>query len=489
MNKSLLILVLLASGVCFGANAESEVYLFDYLGQIGGVADNGRYAAVSDYDNGIAYLWDSEHPDDLIDITEITEDADRLPSSQVAKGTSAVDVSDDGVVVGSILFKDGHQHPAYYKDGKWELLTLDAGALNTNEAVCITPDGTVIAGYQFMRDPNAAQGGRYFPCQWFLQENGEYELKTYTPVLPNHQGFYPMTQSPDGKIVAGTVYCGIGSRINAMIKDGELVMFEDIVTKREPWMFKGKYYGGVNEETGKQIWLDPEKDEVTDPFNDPRVVLFDEVYINGYRDSEVYLDAFFTNCDDQGNLYGARSRVENVTEDGEGDVITEACIYNYINDEWQTEPGVGIFSAGIGKDLLFTGDAEVINGSDVAKVTDAYSFPESDYIINGINKISRDAKTLGGVSSQFNEAIGEFDYFPFMVVVDGGTLGGVQSVTGDPRKGLVIVHDGAIEVVNAEDVAVYDLGGRLVGTEKITAVPAGVYVVKADDSSYKVVVK
>ena len=53
----------------------------------------------------------------------------------------------------------------------------------------------------------------------------------------------------------------------------------------------------------------------------------------------------------------------------------------------------------------------------------------------------------------------------------------------------MIVHDGAIEVVNAEDVAVYDLGGRLVGTEKITAVPAGVYVVKADDSSYKVVVK
>ena len=93
MNKSLLILALLASGVCFGANAESEVYLFDYLGQIGGVADNGRYAAVSDYDNGIAYLWDSEHPDDLIDITEITEDADRLPSSQVAASCSRMAIS------------------------------------------------------------------------------------------------------------------------------------------------------------------------------------------------------------------------------------------------------------------------------------------------------------------------------------------------------------------------------------------------------------
>lgn len=478
MKKTLLTLAALMAAGQFAANADVKVYNYDYLGDVNGVADNGRFVAISDPENFIAYLWDSNKPDDLADISNL----ERNEAGREAAGTTVCDVSDDGVAVGSITFEGSYvEFPAYYKDGKWNRLPLDPTALNTNCAVAITPDGKVIAGYQFMKDPTADQGGRYYPCQWFLQEDGSYELKSYTPKLPDHQGFFTTAQTPDGKVVTGSVYCGIGSQINAFIKDGELVLFDEVVTKEEPWMYKGKYYCG-KDENGKQIWSE-------DP-NDERIVLFEEEYINGYKDDlgdEYFLVGFFDNCDDQGNLYGARNRTDNLDEEGHGDHRSDACIYNYLTDTWHVEEGINYFSAGIGTDLLFTGEGEMIKGSEVEDVAEVYN-PESPYEVVGISKISRDAKTLGGVSRQFNQAIGDYQYFPFIVLVDGGTAG-VQSVTGDPRKALVVAYDGIIEVVNAEEVAVYDMNGRLVGTGAKTAVMPGVYVVKTDGASYKIRVK
>lgn len=474
------------AGTTMVAQAESVVYTFDYLGEVDGMADNGQYAAITDSDEGYAYLWRARTPDMLIDISEIPE-SDNLPSSQMPIGTTAMDVSNDGIVVGSIQFKDYHQHPAYFENDEWHLLPLDPGAMYTNEAVCITPDGSVIAGYQFIRDPGADQGARYYPCQWFRQPNGEYELKAYTDIeLPDHQGFWPMTQTPDGKVIGGTVYCGIGSRINALIKEGELVLFDEIETKYEPWLYKGKYYAGeIETEDGKtkQLWVED--------VNDPRVVLFPEVYINGYHDglhgADDFLEGIFANCDNNGNFYGCRNRLENVTEDGDGERYSDACIYNYLTDTWYTEEGINFFSAGVGEELLFTGDGDVIEGDKFTSVREAYNVV-TEYTIQGINKISWDGKTLGGVASEMHPATGELMYYPFIVVVDGGTSD-VPVIAGSPKKGLVIATQGRIEVLNAEEVAVYDLNGRLVGNDKVTEVSAGIYVVKADDASYKVRVK
>ena len=113
---------------------------------------------------------------------------------------------------------------------------------------------------------------------------------------------------------------------------------------------------------------------------------------------------------------------------------------------------------------------------------------ETDYIINGINKISRDGKTLGGVMSELNPAIGEYMYYPFIVKVDGGS-DAVHQIAGNPKEALVIASEGRIEVINADETAVYDLNGRLISRESISYVPAGVYVVKADDATYKINVK
>ncbi|MDE5808230.1 MAG: hypothetical protein K2H76_08940, partial [Muribaculaceae bacterium] len=360
-NSLLLMATLVCAGLC--ANAEVKVCYFEELGEIDGISDNGHYGAITDPDFGTAYLWSESDPENLKDISAVIGEGGNFSSSETPMATTAMDVSNDGIVVGSIKI-GAVFYPAYYKEGAWTRLPLDANAMNTNEAICITPDGKVIAGYQFINDPTSEIGGRYYPCQWFLNDEGTYDLKAYTNIeLPDHQGFFPMAQTPDGEVIAGKVYCGMQSTINAIIKDGEFIIFDEIKTEYEPWFFRGKYYAG-NDENGKQIWVED--------VNDPRVVLFPEVYINGYKDGEAPLEGFFSNCDGDGNLYGARSRVENVNEDGEGDVFTEACIYNYKTDTWYVDGDYAFFSAGVGNELLFTGTGEMIDGDEVTTVQDAY---------------------------------------------------------------------------------------------------------------------
>ena len=476
MKKILLLSAILFLGV-HGMKAEStdypQVYAFDEMGDINGISDNGQYGALTDPDNGLAYIWTVSNPEVLTEITAVG--GQNFNGTAGAFVTTANDVSDAGVVVGSVLMGENFI-PAYYKDGQWNLLPLHLAAKANNEAVCITPDGSVIAGYQFINDPSADIKGHYYPCQWFLNDEGGYDLKTYTDIdLPDHQGFFPMTQTPDGEVIAGTVYCGIQSMINAILKNGKLILFDEIVTKNEVFEYKGKYSG--EDENGKQIWLDD--------INDPRVKYFPEVYIDGYRDSQALM-GFFTNCDSNGNLYGARNRVENVDEEGNGEVYMDACIYNYKTDTWYTDSQWSAFSAGIGDETLFTLNGTVIKDGEVTDVQEAYDVwvPGT---VEGINKISADATVLGGVSSEFFEGLGVTYYYPFFVVTGEGS--GVDAVAGDPKKGLVVTYPGRIDVLNADEIAVYDLDGRLVGSDKVNYVNPGIYVVKAGDATYKVIVR
>ena len=485
MKKSILLMCLALVGTSTAGKAESKVYVFDKLGIVGGVSDNGQYAAITDDEQYLAYIWNAENPEELFEITEKAEPG--LPASQRPIMTTAMDVSDGGIVVGSIGYADYHQYPAYYKDGEWNLLPIDPDAVNTTEAVCITPDGKIIAGYQYLKMSSAAgegaSRGQYIPCQWFLQEDGSYELKIYKDIkLPDHQGFYPMTQTPDGKVIGGQVFAGFGSNLTALIVEGQLVMFDEITIFKDCLEYKGKYYTGVDE-NGRQTW--------TDDINDPNIIWNQRELINGYfdgiRGETSMMNGFFTNCDGNGNFYGARSYVSNVTEDHDGVVTNNAVIYNYITDTWHNDEGVNFFSAGIGDDLLFTGNGDVIEGNEVKNVKEAYAI-NSSFTINGISKISSDAKTIAGVASDLNPAIGEYQYYPFIILVDGD-FNGTPEIAGSPKEGLVIATKGRIEVLNAENVAVYDMNGRLIGTDKVTEVPAGVYVVKADDASYKIIVR
>ncbi len=487
MKQNLLLITSLAlTGLL--SQAETKVYLMDDLGEINGVSDNGRYAAVTDPDGGSAYLWSELEDGAYINISAKKGKGGNFDGAGTPAATSAMDVSDDGVVVGSILIGSVY-HPAYYKDGTWNLLPLDSRATYTNEAVCITPDGSVIAGYQFIKDPASFVNGKYYPCQWVLSDDGKYTLTTYTDIkLPDHQGFFPLTQTADGKIIAGTVYCGFNSRINALIKDGELIIFEKLETRHEPMIWKGKYYAGMDED-GKQIWVDD--------INDPRVELYATEYINGYKDGSGggVLEGFFQNCDDKGNFYGARSRVENVDEEGNGNVVEEACIYNIDTDEWHTAGDFMFFSAGLGEELIYASEGKMIKENEILSVESEYGLEEltlsvdEDHAkrVEGVNKMSADGRVLGAVLSEYNPAISTKMYYPFIIVTAEASA--IRSVMGDPTEGLVVVTSGCIEVLNTQDIAVYDLKGHLVGMEKVNYVEPGVYVVKAGNASYKVVVK
>ena len=107
--------------------------------------------------------------------------------------------------------------------------------------------------------------------------------------------------------------------------------------------------------------------------------------------------------------------------------------------------------------------------------------------LTGILSISEDNKTLGGCYQVLNPASGEYQYFPFMLVVDGG-FNSVEIVNDGNAPVAIVVSNGNIEFVGAEGV-VYDLNGRLVGQGANVNVAAGTYVAKVGNESRTVIVK
>lgn len=481
MLKSLLISGAVISASMLGAQAQNKTYFGSNLGEVNGVSDNGLYVAIGDIENNRAYLWEAANPDVFTEITpDLSETAD-LPSGQRIAGALAYDVANDGqTIVGTLVYGDGHTVPAIYKDNKWSPLQLHPSSMNTNEAIAVTPDGKTIGGYSFIYDKSSEIGGRYYPCQWILGEDGSYELKAYTDLkLPDHQGFYPMTQSPDGKVIAGEIFCGMSSIIPALIVEGELRIFDELTEKSEPWIYKGKYYCGVDED-GKQIWSE-------DP-NDPRIVLFTEYYIDGWKDtSESRMTGMLASCDGNGNYYGQRTLVSEVDEEGNAVLKTVACIYNVNTNEWIDNPSYSAFSAGVGTDLIFANNGAVIKDGKRYVFEEEYDV-EAPSPIAGVSKISIEGKVIGGMRYEVNEASGEMQYFPFVTVTDGA-FAGVSQTFGSEDRATFIVSGRTISVLNAESMEVYDLNGRKVATGMTAEVEAGIYVVKAGTVTAKIQVR
>lgn len=123
--------LLVTGAVLFGAysvcQAETKAYFTDDFGEVYGVSSNGKYAAVTDSDNSRAYLWSESDPENFVSISMISKPG--LPSAQTVIGTVAMDVTDDGMVVGCLIFKDGHREPAFYKDGEWTSLPVHPASL------------------------------------------------------------------------------------------------------------------------------------------------------------------------------------------------------------------------------------------------------------------------------------------------------------------------------------------------------------------------
>lgn len=468
--KDFLLLCALAA-FAGGMNASTQVFTSDNLGEITGISANGEYASVYDYENNRAFLW-TRSTGEFVEIGIPKNTDTSVPSDKRVQGCWAMGVTNDGMVVGSVLYFSGKQRPAIYKDGEWSMLPLSPNALNTNTAMAVTHDGKVIGGYQYFNHPDPGVPGAYRPCTWTLTD-GEYVLNSYEDIqLPKHQGFFPTCMSYDGSVIAGMVFAGFSSEIPCYIKDGEFNMLAEVTTKEEPWIYKGKYYCG-KDENGKQIWTE-------DP-DDPRIVLFTETYIDGVKNDSEYsnFSGAFQGVDENGHLYGYTSRAKDVDpEDGSGSFSSCAGIYDYEAKEWKYYEKYDGFTNGFdGKDgnyIFASGDVLIIN-DEATTFTSKFDFtyPKT---LSAFYKASRNGQVLGANLYEINPANGEAQFYPMIVVLD---------------EPLVDIKDDAVETIGAETesaTAVYDLDGRYVGASAEGLAP-GLYIVRCGEKASKVIVK
>lgn len=173
------------------------------------LSDNGLWATAVAVDESNATLLGYPY---LIDAT--TGELKQLWTGSNAIGFTANDVTDDGkMVVGSA---DGK--PAYYdvEKGTWVSLPGDG------EAICVTPDGSRIAGFAFGGDDGTGMAqSMELPRVWDRQADGSYrqlDVDTELEGFPRQDKFGSLTNmrriqnmSADGKILAGAmnfVYLG-----------------------------------------------------------------------------------------------------------------------------------------------------------------------------------------------------------------------------------------------------------------------------------------
>lgn len=191
------------------------------------VSNNGKYVAgYSDVAYGGAntafiYIVDKDT------IFCLNPEYENLGEFSHLASASALDVSDDGIVVGRYTFEDAalyESQPAYYNisTSTWTKLELPAeidGKITTyenavyGEATSISADGKYIGGYILMRMDNSSRVNlvaREVACMWVRTNddvlNPEYKLLNpvdtdHTKILTNGDRAYHM--SNDGRWLGG----------------------------------------------------------------------------------------------------------------------------------------------------------------------------------------------------------------------------------------------------------------------------------------------
>lgn len=208
----LLGLLLCNIGVRAQADTEAQVIPVNFpqsSAYFTSMSDNGLWATSVAVDESNATLVGYPYL-----INAVTGELKQLWTGSNAIGFTANDVTDDGnMIVGSANGK-----PAYYdvNAGKWVDLPGDG------EALCVTPDGSRIAGFAFGGDDGTGLAqSMELPRIWDRQADGSYrqvDVDTELESFPRQDKFGSLTNmrriqnmSADGKILAGAmnfVYLG-----------------------------------------------------------------------------------------------------------------------------------------------------------------------------------------------------------------------------------------------------------------------------------------
>ena len=459
-----LLLLSLAFGAALTAAAETAYYTMENLSDVVSVSPNGRYAVTAATDMNLSYIWNVENPAEFV-----------LVEAPNNNKIELYGVTDDGMAVGGYYVGDSKFQPCIVVNGEIKDLPSTPMAMNNNFARCVTADGKVIGGYIAYRDPESEVGMRYRPCFWRLNDQGEYDLELDSELaLPEHQGFITNCISPDGSALGGRLYCAAGSEIPALYKDGELIYWNELETKIEPFEYKGQVIG-----------------------------YYENYYIDGMKDGckGEYVIGEFTGADAWGNFYGFRTIVDWASEDGEDYQLSKyAFVYNIMADEFTDYPqggGISNFSTGLGQDCKYifcNGDRMLVSEGDteeVKSVSGTLGFTNAS-TMTAVLSASADGRILGGTRQEVHPATGEMMYYPFIVVLDEPLVEapvglGVEVIPAEEGS-VIVLSAGRVDFAGAEG-EVYDMEGRKVGAGSSVAVPAGFYVVKCGQESRKVMVK
>lgn len=475
MNRILLAAASVALGVSsLSANVlyeTPEEYLSEYgmtlTGGIYNVSPNGRYAVGGDTYYHIGCMWSIEDPTNFVILPLRGE---------------GYDVTDEGVVVGCFRLNPTDEtslRPGVYKDGEWKALPLHENVLSqgmTTIPRAISKDGKYIGGNMTVDlgigdDDDEITGGKRYPCRWTLNEaTGEYELsEVYYHEDILNQGFFTTCMSDDGRIIAGMLTCGGGSStVPAMVKDGEFHYWNKFETRAIPYYYKDKLMG-----------------------------YFDYYFIDGHHDnSGSDFVGGFRSIGTDGRIYGYRTTVTDIVVDKEegldhGTLHLNGIIYNPETDEFEESRYENqYYLTGIEGDegqVIFTQNGVLI-GDYTNTLGEEYDVESENRDLGIIYSISEDGKVLGGGTGAVNPATGDIDEYPIVIVLDKPIVG-VDQVLGLDENVAIIVSGRRVEVAGAENVAIYDLDGRLVSSSESSTLEPGAYVVNADKVSRKVIIK
>ncbi len=457
MKKNLLLSAAFACAIGLSASAENTITVFNTYfdeetqsnallpGSFYSVSPNGQYAV--GFDEGtmdyVTYIWSAE--------------TGKIEVHRCDNYMYFYDVANDGTCVGSFPIEgageNGHR-PGYFKDGQWHALPQHHAVTSvshySNKAFAISPDGKYIGGTQFCEH---ADGGnpRTYPCLW-VKEGDEYVLHMYNDMeLPEHQGFFPVKMSDDGRYMVGKMFSEIGSTLLAYVKDGELHHFYELETRMEEWV-DGNYYP--------------------------------EGYINGVHDDGYTSDAEFFDIDNNGNMIGYYTYL------AEGETPYSCAVMfneNENNGELQElDYQIGTVIANPNQFFVVSGTGGYYTPYYVEN--GVKRSPEDAFVLDHscsiINDMSADGRVIVGAGIETFEG-GAYNV-PVIIQLDEAIVS-TKTIHNDNVR--IRTSNGQIAVEGAENVAIYSVNGALVSTAANATLPAGIYIVKADNKANKVIVK
>ncbi len=371
--------------------AQSKVYFYkdsddNYLsGTLCRVSPDGRWAVGFDgaYETG-SFIIDTEHP------TEWT----------LVEGGELYDVTNDGVCVGArytVLYSDGtpvnYAHAGIYHDGEWTMLKEPEECAGRSWAVAITRDGKRIGGHAFCSSAGDA-GSQYFPIVWDLDEaTGEYLPTLFNEIdVPDNVGFYVRDMSDDGSVIVGEVYAYAGSAVPAMLRDGQLTLWNEMEWKEWPFEYGGNTYyfdcafiDGIQEGAEESYW---------------------------FRGSLAYIHGNYA--------FGHRSVATDVDrETATGTVTHYASVYNLSTGQWLDSQTDGLFTCGSDLEhIFFTTGARCgyICEGDEWWIEDYFDlYPElTPAAVYGFDDAGR---VLVGSALNYNEVTGEYEESPALYIL------------------------------------------------------------------------